>query len=215
MDAASLSLMGASLNSTLLQTQKAGQTVAVTPTVTEASAAQTGNMLSGNFVKTNFEQSKYLTSRLDSYQTDKSFGNSMNSMLTDLAAQFALTASTLHAADGNPQYLAAYLNKHKADNSVGQLVDQQVAKASQASLDATRDDLEARAEAATDGSTATDTTATGGEAAAVSADAAASAATGGETATPQTPAAPTAAAAPAAPAVAMAAATPPSIDIQV
>ena len=211
MDAASLSLMGASLNSTLLQTQKAGQTVAVTPTVTEASAAQTGNMLSGNFVKTNFEQSKYLTSRLASYQTDKSFGNSMNSLLTDLAAQFALTASR----NGNSKNIAATINAHKADNSVGQLVDQQVAKASQASLDATRDDLEARAEAATDGSTATDATATGGEASAVSADAAAPAANGGETATQQTPAAPTAAEVPAVPAVAMAAATPPSIDIQV
>ncbi|MYL82374.1 hypothetical protein GTA51_04375 [Desulfovibrio aerotolerans] len=215
MDVASLSLTGTSLHSSLLQTQKPGQTTAATAVAAQSDFARTDNMLSGNFVKTNFEQSKYLASRLDSYQTEKSFSNSMNSMLTDLTAQLAVAASR----SGASIYVAATINAHKADKSVRQLVDQQVAQTSQASLDATRDDLEARAQAATDGSTATDATATGGEAAVVSttaavtasADTAAPATTGGETPTTQTPSAPTAAEAPAAPA----AAPRPSIDIQV
>lgn len=208
---ASLSLAGTSLTSTLPQTQKTGQTTAATTVAAASSVARTDNLLSGNFVKTNFEQSKYLTSRLDSYQTEKSFSNSMSSMLTSLAAQIELTASR----NDTSKYVAATINAHKADNSVGQLVDQQVAEASQASLDAARDDLKARAEAATDGSTATDATATGGEAAVVSADAAAPAATGGETPTTEAPVATAATEVPAAPAVATAAAPRPSIDIQV
>ena len=200
MDVASLSLTGTSLHSSLLQTQKPGQTTAATAVAAQSDFARTDNMLSGNFVKTNFEQSKYLTSRLDSYQTEKSFSNSMSSMLTSLAAQFALTA----ASHGGSTYVAAAINAHKANNSVGQLVDQQIAETSQASLDATRDDLEARAEAATDGSTATGGEAAVGSAAAVtaSADTAAPATTGGETPTTPTPAASTAAEAPAAPAAA-------------
>lgn len=116
-----------------------------------AVAAKSENMLAGNFVQADAGPSKYLQARLDSFQTEKSFGGSMSALLTTMSAQFASTMANVGSSSGDSTFVAAVINKYKVEDSVGQAVDKEVGDSAQDNLDATRQDIEDKAEAATTG----------------------------------------------------------------
>jgi hypothetical protein len=142
MDAAALSSLTQTTSAAATQTAKSLQTTV---------AAKSENLLAGNFVQGDTGPSKYLQARLDGYEREKSFGNSMSTLLTSMSAQFAVTMAKAGPSSGNSAYVAATINKHKIQNSVGQLVDREVAESAQDNLAATRQDIKERAEAAASG----------------------------------------------------------------
>jgi hypothetical protein len=142
MDIAALSSLTQTTSAVATQTAKSLQT---------AVAAKSENLLAGNFVQADTGPSKYLQARLDGYQTDKSFGNSMSTLLTSLSTQFAVTMAKVGTSSGDSTYVAATINKYKAEDGVGQIVDQAVGESAQDNLDATRQDIEDQAEAAASG----------------------------------------------------------------
>lgn len=128
-------------------TQTTGTVAApTTKSLPTAVAAKSENMLAGNFVQADAGPSKYLQARLDSFQTEKSFGDTMSALLTSMTAQFATTM-----AKAGTSSVAAVINKYKVEDSVGRVVDQEVGESAQDNLDATRQDIEDRAEAAATG----------------------------------------------------------------
>jgi len=142
MDIAALSSLTQTPSAVATQTAKSLQT---------AVAAKSENLLAGNFVQADTGPSKYLQARLDGYQMEKSFGSSMSTLLTSMSAQFAVTMATVGTSSGDSTYVAATLNKYKVEDGVRQVVDQEVGESAQDNLDATRQDIEDRAEAAASG----------------------------------------------------------------
>ena len=147
-------------------------------------AAKSENMLAGNFVQADAGPSKYLQARLDSLQTEKSFASSMSNLLTTMTAQFATTMAGVGSSSGDSTFVAAVINKYKVEDSVGRAVDKEVGDSAQDNLDATRQDIEDKAEAAStgqsqdaagQGTAAPDTTATAQTPGATTTDDAASA----------------------------------------
>lgn len=114
-------------------------------------AAKSENMLAGNFVQADAGPSKYLQARLDSLQTEKSFASSMSNLLTTMTAQFATTMASVGSSSGDSTFVAAIINKYKVEDSVGRAVDKEVGDGAQDNLDATRQDIEDKAEAASTG----------------------------------------------------------------
>ena len=114
-------------------------------------AAKPDNMLAGNFVQADAGPSKYLQARLDSLQTEQSFASSMSNLLTTMTAQFATTMAGVGSSSGDSTFVAAVINKYKVEDSVGRAVDKEVGDSAQDNLDATRQDIEDKAEAASTG----------------------------------------------------------------
>lgn len=114
-------------------------------------AAKAENMLAGNFVQADAGPSKYLQARLDSLQTEQSFASSMSNLLTTMTAQFATTMAGVGSSSGDSTFVAAVINKYKVEDSVGRAVDKEVGDSAQDNLDATRQDIEDKAEAASTG----------------------------------------------------------------
>lgn len=114
-------------------------------------AAKPDNMLAGNFVQADAGPSKYLQARLDSLQTEQSFANSMSNLLTTMTAQFATTMANTGSSSGDSTFVAAVINKYKVEDSIGRAVDKEVGDSAQDNLDATRQDIEDKAEAASTG----------------------------------------------------------------
>ncbi|HML53991.1 MAG TPA: hypothetical protein PKC79_07840 [Solidesulfovibrio magneticus] len=116
-----------------------------------AVAAKSENMLAGNFVQADAGPSKYLQARLDSLQTEKTFASSMSNLLTTMTAQFATTMAGVGSSSGDSTFVAAIINKYKVEDSVARAVDKEVGDGAQDNLDATRQDIEDKAEAASTG----------------------------------------------------------------
>ena len=114
-------------------------------------AAKSENMLAGNFVQADAGPSKYLQARLDSLRTEQSFASSMSNLLTTMTAQFATTLAGVGSSSGDSTFVAAVINKYKVEDSVGRVVDKEVGDSAQDNLDATRQDIEDKAEAASTG----------------------------------------------------------------
>ena len=142
MDVAALSSLAQTTSAVAAPTAKSLQS---------AVAAKDENMLAGNFVQADAGPSKYLQARLDSLQTEKSFGNSMSALLTTMTAQFATTMAGVGSSSGDSTFVAAVINKYKVEDSVGRAVDKEVGDSAQDNLDATRQDIEDKAEAASTG----------------------------------------------------------------
>jgi hypothetical protein len=122
-----------------------------TKSLQPAVAAKSENMLAGNFVQADAGPSKYLQARLDSLQTEKTFASSMSNLLTTMTAQFATTMAGVGSSSGDSTFVAAVINKYKVEDSVGRVVDKEVGDSAQDNLDATRQDIEDKAEAASTG----------------------------------------------------------------
>jgi len=142
MDVAALSSLAPTTASVAAPTPKSPQ---------PAVAAKPENMLAGNFVQADAGPSKYLQARLDSLQTEKSFASSMSNLLTTMTAQFATTMANVGSSSGDSTFVAAVINKYKVEDSVGRAVDKEVGDSAQDNLDATRQDIEDKAEAASTG----------------------------------------------------------------
>ena len=142
MDVAALSSLAQTTSSVAAPTPKSPQ---------PAVAAKSENMLAGNFVQADAGPSKYLQARLDSFQTEKSFGDSMSALLTNMTAQFAVTMANVGSSSGDSTFVAAVINKYKVEDSVGRVVDKEVGDSAKDNLDATRQDIEDKAEAASTG----------------------------------------------------------------
>ena len=142
MDVAALSSLTQTTSAAATQTAKSLQTTV---------AAKSENLLAGNFVQADTGPSKYLQARLDGYQTEKSFGNSMSTLLTSMSAQFAVTMAKVGSSSGDSTFVAAVINKYKVEDGVSQAVDKEVGDSAQDNLDATRQDIEDKAEAASTG----------------------------------------------------------------
>lgn len=142
MDVAPLSALAQTTSAVAAPTTKSLQT---------AVAAKDENMLSRNFVQADAGPSKYLQARLDSFQTEKTFGDSMSALLTTMTAQFATTMANVGSSSGDSTFVAAVINKYKVEDSIGRAVDKEVGDGAQDNLDATRQDIEDKAEAAATG----------------------------------------------------------------
>ena len=142
MDVAALSPLAQTTSAVAAPTPKSPQPVV---------AAKPDNMLAGNFVQADAGPSKYLQARLDSLQTEKSFGNSMSALLTTMTAQFATSMASVGSSSGDSTFVAAVINKYKVEDSIGRAVDKEVGDSAQDNLDATRQDIEDKAEAASTG----------------------------------------------------------------
>ena len=142
MDVAALSSLAQTTSAVAAPTPKSLQPVV---------AAKPDNMLAGNFVQADAGPSKYLQARLDSLQTEKSFANTMSNLLTTMTAQFATTMASVGSSSGDSTFVAAVINKYKVEDSVGRAVDKEVGDSAQDNLDATRQDIEDKAEAASTG----------------------------------------------------------------
>ncbi|EKO37664.1 MAG: hypothetical protein B193_3652 [Solidesulfovibrio magneticus str. Maddingley MBC34] len=142
MDVAALSSLAQTTSAVAAPTPKSLQPVV---------AAKPDNMLAGNFVQADAGPSKYLQARLDSLQTEKSFANSMSNLLTTMTAQFATTMANTGSSSGDSTFVAAVINKYKVEDSIGRAVDKEVGDSAQDNLDATRQDIEDKAEAASTG----------------------------------------------------------------
>lgn len=142
MDVAPLSALAQTTSAVAAPTTKSLQT---------AVAAKSENMLAGNFVQADAGPSKYLQARLDSLQTEKTFASSMSNLLTTMTAQFATTMANVGSSSGDSTFVAAVINKFKVEDSVGRAVDKEVGDSAQDNLDATRQDIEDKAEAASTG----------------------------------------------------------------
>ena len=142
MDVAALSSLARTTTAVAAPTPKSLQPVV---------AAKPDNMLAGNFVQADAGPSKYLQARLDSLQTEKSFASSMSNLLTTMTAQFATTMAGVGSSSGESTFVAAVINKYKVEDSVGRAVDKEVGDGAQDNLDATRQDIEDKAEAASTG----------------------------------------------------------------
>lgn len=142
MDVAALSSLARTTTAVAAPTPKSLQPVV---------AAKPDNMLAGNFVQADAGPSKYLQARLDSLQTEKSFATSMSNLLTTMTAQFATTMAGVGSSSGDSTFVAAVINKYKVEDSIGRVVDKEVGDSAQDNLDATRQDIEDKAEAASTG----------------------------------------------------------------
>jgi hypothetical protein len=142
MDVAALSSLAQTTSAVAAPTTKSQQ---------PAVAAKAENMLAGNFVQADAGPSKYLQARLDSLQTEQSFASSMSNLLTTMTAQFATTMAGVGSSSGDSTFVAAVINKYKVEDSVGRAVDKEVGDSAQDNLDATRQDIEDKAEAASTG----------------------------------------------------------------
>ncbi|QAZ69047.1 hypothetical protein [Solidesulfovibrio carbinolicus] len=142
MDVAPLSALAQTTSAVAAPTTKSLQT---------AVAAKSENMLAGNFIQADAGPSKYLQARLDSLQTEKTFASSMSNLLTTMTAQFATTMANVGSSSGDSTFVAAVINKFKVEDSVGRAVDKEVGDSAQDNLDATRQDIEDKAEAASTG----------------------------------------------------------------
>ena len=142
MDVAALSSLARTTTAVAAPTPKSLQPVV---------AAKPDNMLAGNFVQADAGPSKYLQARLDSLQTEKSFATSMSNLLTTMTAQFATTMAGVGSSSGDSTFVAAVINKYKVEDSIGRVVDKEVGDGAQDNLDATRQDIEDKAEAASTG----------------------------------------------------------------
>ena len=114
---------------------------------TSASAAS--NMLSTNFATTDSTSSKYVKATLSSLQTQNSFGDRMASLLDGLSAQYSLLASSMQTSSGNGTYVAATLMQHRVEDGVQRTTENEVADQSSKNLDDIKEDIEQRAQDAT------------------------------------------------------------------
>lgn len=125
----------------------AGAVDGTSQATTAVSSSRSSNMLSTHFVQSNYQRSAYLSSTIDSYQTQKTLSNRMDSLLGSLTAQFSLVASQVHAADGNSQFLAGTLMQHRIEDGVGQVVRQDVADRSEQTFEEIKATIEEQAAA--------------------------------------------------------------------
>ncbi|MEA4858711.1 MAG: hypothetical protein AAGU21_19815 [Solidesulfovibrio sp.] len=107
------------------------------------------NMLATNFVSTNSESSKYIKATISSLQTENSFGDRMGSLLDGLNAQYSLLASSMQVSSGNGTYVAATLMQHRVEDGVQRTTENEVADESAKNLDDIKQDIEQRAQDAT------------------------------------------------------------------
>ncbi|WP_029459096.1 hypothetical protein [Solidesulfovibrio alcoholivorans] len=114
---------------------------------TSASAAS--NMLSTNFATTDATSSKYIKATLSSLQTQNSFGDRMGTLLDGLSAQYSLLASSMQVSSGNGTYVAATLMQHRVEEGVQRTTENEVADQSSKNLDDIKEDIEQRAQDAT------------------------------------------------------------------
>ena len=114
---------------------------------TTASAAS--NVLSTNFATTDATSSKYIKATISSLQTQNSFGDRMGSLLDGLSAQYSLLASSMQASSGNGTYVAATLMQHRVEEGVQRTTENEVADQSSKNLDDIKEDIEQRAQDAT------------------------------------------------------------------
>ena len=114
---------------------------------TTASAAS--NMLSTNFATTDATSSKYIKATISSLQTQNSFGDRMGSLLDGLSAQYSLLASSMQTSSGNGTYVAATLMQHRVEEGVQRTTENEVADQSSKNLDDIKEDIEQRAQDAT------------------------------------------------------------------
>lgn len=114
---------------------------------TTASAAS--NMLATNFVTTEAASSKYVKATISSLRTQNSFGDRMGSLLDGLSAQYSLLASSMQASSGNGTYVAATLMQHRVEEGVQRTTENEVADQSSKNLDDIKEDIEQRAQDAT------------------------------------------------------------------
>jgi hypothetical protein len=114
---------------------------------TTASAAS--NMLSTNFATTDATSSKYIKATISSLQTQNSFGDRMGSLLDGLSAQYSLLASSMQTSSGNGTYVAATLMQHRVEEGVQRTTENEVADQSSNNLDDIKEDIEQRAQDAT------------------------------------------------------------------
>jgi|GEM_PF-6714626 len=107
-------------------------------------AGGASDLLKNNFVHTESSQSKYVAATITNLQTDMSFSDKMGSLLGSLDAQYAaLTGS------GVSGYVAATLMQHKVEDDVEQVTNDEYMDQSADNLDDLKDDIEQRAEEAT------------------------------------------------------------------
>lgn len=107
-------------------------------------ASDASNVLANNFVKTNFENSKYITATISNLQTEQNFGDTMGSLLDSLKGQYAQLANS-----GASQYVAATLMQHRVEEGVQQVTDDEYMDESANTLSDIKDDIEQKAEEAT------------------------------------------------------------------
>lgn len=114
---------------------------------TTASAAS--NVLATNFVTTDATSSKYIKATISSLQTQNSFGDRMGSLLDGLSAQYSLLASSKQTSSGDGTYVAATLMQHRVEEGVQRTTENEVADQSSNNLDDIKEDIEQRAQDAT------------------------------------------------------------------
>jgi len=125
------------------------------------SASGSSSLLQNNFVQTQFVQSKYVTTTISSSQSERSFSDQMGSLLNSLGSQFSQVASGVHSADGNPQFITAYLMQHRVEDGVEQVTDDKYMDESAKNLDDIKENIDEKAQQATqpqDGGTQPQTT---------------------------------------------------------
>ena len=107
-------------------------------------ASDASNVLGNNFVHTNSDQSKYIAATLLDLQTDLGFKDKMGSLLDSLKGQYAQLANS-----GASQYVAATLMQHRVEEGVQQVTDDEYMDESANTLSDIKDDIEQKAEEAT------------------------------------------------------------------
>jgi hypothetical protein len=107
-------------------------------------AGGASDLLGNNFVHADSGPSKYVAATITNLQTDMSFSDKMGSLLGSLDAQYAaLTGS------GVSGYAAATLMQHKVKEGVKQVTNDEYMDQSADNMDDLKDEIERRAEEAT------------------------------------------------------------------
>ncbi|MHC1711051.1 MAG: hypothetical protein AB9872_02720 [Solidesulfovibrio sp.] len=106
------------------------------------------NMMSRNFVQATYERSRFVDATIASRQTEQSYSNKMNSLLSSMQSQFTQIASSIQVSSSDSTYVAAIISGEKIERTVEQVKDQEVSEKSEEDLKDTREALDQKAQEA-------------------------------------------------------------------
>ncbi|MFU2209139.1 hypothetical protein [Solidesulfovibrio sp. C21] len=112
-------------------------------------AGGASDLLGNNFVHADSGPSKYVAATITNLQTDMSFGDKMGTLLDSLKGQAALLNTKMHVSSHDSTYVVATLMQHKVKDGVKQVTNDEYMDRSADNLDDLKDDIEKRAEEAT------------------------------------------------------------------
>lgn len=127
------------------------ETAAPPASLAVSSGHASGNVMSGNFYNRDFEQSKYVEFRLDTFRQEKQAANSMSAMLGNLMAQASVMGfNNVRDSSGRltSEYVIALRLKRRAEEHMERERQKEVNANAERHLEKTREHIAEQAEEA-------------------------------------------------------------------